>query len=582
MATAVGVLVFLAGALGAGGGWGTWWNPRSEGYVRVAVGVALTLALWTVGAWWLGFVRQLHAVSIWCGLVVLGGLLAGVLTSMRQDASKGGACENGSGRSRKVAAAVWLALALGGVVRAALVGSWTLPPGWDPSFHLLLASRVAETGGLLTSWQPYEPIRLNYPLAAHALLAGLQVGGLERAFSVFLGGGSTLLILLVAALARRAGAPDVAVVAAAILMSLGVWMGGLGYLGWGGLPNLLAVVQLCGLLVCVLTPELRWRGGFVVALLTAGIVLTHHHVMVSGGLAVLAALVATRRWDVLPWTAVGMTIASGGWVPLVLRAGDAGQTTIYSYVEELLTPPRLAEELGWPLAGSLLLTPLLLVGVGRRNGPARGLIAPLAALLVAWMAFDHGCRLLAWARGWEAFTVFTPSRFLTNAVPLLAVLGGCGIAELVRRRGVRAGWMVCGLTGLSVVTMLPRYRELWRIDPVPGPWLDAARWVSRHAPPDILVLNGMTVHPDARAWLSYLTRRPTTYTPIPTSEPVHQLPDADGKVATAREVWDLREAKWVRPDVHEVLYVSLGEENQRVAVSRIRTSQPSAPSISQP
>jgi hypothetical protein len=217
-----------------------------------------------------------------------------------------------------------------------------------------------------------------------------------------------------------------------------------------------------------------------------------------------------------------------------------------------------------------LLCGLLLVERRWRPGLSRGYWVPLGVLLGLWVALDYGCRLLAWLMGAEAFTVFTPSRFLTNAVPLLAVLAGWGVVRLMEGWGSRKRWVVGTVGGVVVMAaMLPRYAELWGSHPVPAEWIEAGRWVSANAPAEVLVLNGPTVHPGAREWLSYLTRRATTFTPIPTSELLARIPSREEKLAAAGEIWDLRERRWVNPGVHEVLYVA-GEGLDAVAVCRVR------------
>jgi len=75
----------------------------------------------------------------------------------------------------------------------------------------------------------------------------------------------------------------------------------------------------------------------------------------------------------------------------------------------------------------------------------------------------------------------------------------------------------------------------------------------------------MTVEPSVRQWMGFLTRRRTTYTPVPTSEPIARLPTAEEKVAGATWVVDLRVRKWVNPEVQREVFAA-GE----VVVSRIK------------
>lgn len=573
MSVAAQAMLLGAGVGLAGVGVGRWVSNACDGWVRWAVGMGVVLGVLVVGGWWLAWSGVAGCVGLWAGAVLGVGSVLGLMEVGRR--------WQGGGEERGDAWVLLGVVVLAGVLRGGLVATWTLPPGWDPSFHLLLASRVVGTGGLIATWEPYEPIALNYPLGVHVLVAAW--GTPSETFMALLAVLGSVLVVQTAAVSRVLGLPGPAVVLSGVVMGWGAWMGSLGYLGWGGLPNLMGVCLMMGVLLGVMTAgRLGVMPGVGMAVMVGGMVLAHHHVMVSGGVAMLAAVVAGRRLEMLPWGATGLVMSAGGWGRLVGRAGQVGETAIHTYAEELLTPGRLAEELGWAMAVGLVLSVLLGRSEGH-GGLRRGVyLAPLVVLVGLWVVLDYGCRVLAWGIGVETFTVLTPSRFLTNAVPLLAVLVGAGWAMVVGRWGV-GGVVLAGV--ICAGAMAERYRYLWRVDPVPGAWRAAAAWVAAKAPGDVLVLNGPTVHPGAQAWLSFLTQRPTTYTPIPTSEPLGRLPSVETKLAAAGEVWDLRELRWVNPVVHEVLHVTADEGGGgAVAVSRVRAaaSQLSDPSMSQP
>lgn len=160
----------------------------------------------------------------------------------------------------------------------------------------------------------------------------------------------------------------------------------------------------------------------------------------------------------------------------------------------------------------------------------------MLTLIVIWALFDIGCRGIAWLLGGEAFTLFTPSRFITDAVPLMAVFSGIFLAHLCRHR---LAWILCVILLLSIPTFL-RCRELAQDVGFDRRYIQAAAWIRENAPRDVLVNNGQT-HPTAlRWWLTYLTRRPTTYTHMPTSEPYALMPERK----TGQYLLEIRPAKW--------------------------------------
>ena len=63
-----------------------------------------------------------------------------------------------------------LLLLLIALVEIASVRRQVVPPGFDPSFHLLLAKKIALTNHIIRDWQPFENATLNYPLGSHYLI----------------------------------------------------------------------------------------------------------------------------------------------------------------------------------------------------------------------------------------------------------------------------------------------------------------------------------------------------------------------------------------------------------------------------
>jgi len=258
---------------------------------------------------------------------------------------------------------------------------------------------------------------------------------------------------------------------------------------------------------------------------------------------------------------------------MLMKVGTVGETMALTYTEELFTPGRLFVELGWGMGAAMVVWGWRAArgegGGWAINGDSRtGVVWAMGALIGLWVVCDFGCRGLAWLMGWETFTVLTPSRFLTDAVPLMALPGGAAVIWLLSGWGTRR-WMgvVVGvaLAAVAGVDAWSRLGPLRGHDPVPGDWRRATQWVRENTPKGTVVINGMTVEPSVRQWMGFLTRRRTTYTPVPTSEPIARLPTAEEKVAGATWVVDLRVRKWVNPEVQREVFAA-GE----VVASRIK------------
>ena len=84
-----------------------------------------------------------------------------------------------------------------------------LPPGWDPSFHLLLAGKIQQTDAVISDWRPFADISLNYPIGSHvalvalANLSGLPLHAVFRLFIPALGVLTTAQVYLFATRATK-------------------------------------------------------------------------------------------------------------------------------------------------------------------------------------------------------------------------------------------------------------------------------------------------------------------------------------------------------------------------------------------
>src|SRR5208283_28627 len=115
-----------------------------------------------------------------------------------------------------------------------------VPLGWDPSFHLLLAKKIALSDHLIRDWLPFEDAALNYPIGSHlliALFARFSGVPLPRVFQYLMVTFSGVSALAVYALAAEYFGAELVGLYAAIAYSLWAFTGSTDYFRWGGLPN---------------------------------------------------------------------------------------------------------------------------------------------------------------------------------------------------------------------------------------------------------------------------------------------------------------------------------------------------------
>ncbi len=420
---------------------------------------------------------------------------------------------------------------LGAVLVAVFVSRWlpttrhTFPPGWDPSFHLLLARKVQLAHALVTDWRPFEDIALNYPLGSHVLLAALSdATGLELhvVFKLLFPTLGALTTAQVFVLARRAtGVVQVGLYAA---MAYGAWTlyGSIDYYRWGGLPSLLGMSLALEALTVLVGGWSTPRAWLHFAVSFAGAVVVHHHVMLTMGLVFLAcAAVLWRRdrprsrWLLLALVATGV-LAAPQLVPYALRVLSLGDTRVLSYDEEVFTPWRIVLLLG-PLLVAFAGAGLLVARSARRPDPV--VLVTLLTLVGLYALFGHAWRYgTRWLTGSE-HVAFTPSRFVTDLAYVLPVYAGLGLHAALQRVWPRFGASLTptahGAVVVAGLALGAVHLDAWEAlsrPTVPAPMHAAYAWIAEHTPPETLVLNN-------EPWTAYATWRRAARTPIPVSEP---------------------------------------------------------------
>ena len=394
------------------------------------------------------------------------------------------------------------------------------PHGWDPYFHLVLADKIAQARTLIGDWTPYETIPLSYPLGSHlivALASGLLAIPLHEVFSVALAFFTAVCAALTYAVVSRATTRrDLGLYAAAAYAFIAV-NGSLDYARWGGLPSLIGECLFLGLLSFLLQEELApWWSRGALAALFVGLSLTNQHTALVASLT-LGWMLAffflkgdrARGLRIFQGLAAAALLGAPYFWHTLHHAPPMRDTSLLIETAKLATPRTLFFDLGPAFSIAIFLGGVLYLS---RKGGAK--VSPvlsqaLAGLLVVFAAAEYGSRLVSIYFFGKDLAPFTPSRFLTDAVPLLSLFAALFFSEL--RGFLRVGrGLVMALILACFAFNLEAYRAIFR-PAVPEDRLAAFAWLREHAAPDALVM-------DPSFAASYLTRRPSSDMPIPTSE----------------------------------------------------------------
>lgn len=417
---------------------------------------------------------------------------------------------------------LWLALLLAvvAVSRFAPVFMRDFPPGWDPSFHLILARKLLLADHMVFDWSPFETVPLNYPLGSHLLvgvLARLTRLPLPRVFQLLIPALGVISTAQVYGLAQRVfRRPAISLYSA---LAYGGWAfaGSAGYYAWGGLPNQLGMMFLIALLAIFVEQRWDWRSSALAAVFLAAVFVSHHHVLLIAGavtLSVIAYWLATaglgankKIRGLARAAAVAVALASPYLAPHIMRAATVRDTGVLRFTEPYSLWLMLAHMgillVGCGIAGLIL---------SRRDQPQRAgvLLTVVALLLVLYAACGPLYRTYSLHRWGQEYVAFTPSRFLTDLIPLLSIFAGYALYRVAELFRLRPGAMVAGGL-LLALTNVPFWMELFARDPAPGRY-QAYAWIEQHTPADTILLSN-------DEWAPYAAWRRTPATPLPVSEP---------------------------------------------------------------
>jgi hypothetical protein len=473
--------------------------------LAIAVYLAFVVAYWRLSLFWM----------VWAALAV--GVVA---LAVRQHLRN-----RGSVQRLGVSRLVLVILGLVAVSRfvPTVIHEW--PPGWDPSFHLILAKKIALADRMIYDWTPFENVPLNYPLGSHflvVLMSRLSGLPLHRVFQMLIPLIGVLTTAEVYLLCLRFRLDEE--VAAFSALAYGFWAayGSIDYYRTGGLPNALAMTFLVAIIALLAAPGRSWKHIALMALFFAAICMAHHHVMVTSGIVLGVLFVyfffsKQKREAVAVLTGVGGGVLLAGFylLPYFLKASSLGSTDVFRFNEGHFTAKFLLRELG-PIFVLFSAVGLVLGWRARRESQGlRWLFVICGTLLTLYVVSGPIYRQLSLRSTGQDYVAFTPSRFLMDMACFMSVFAGLAACRLRRRAGLSLA--IATVVGILLgVSTYRTWQQLHEGGAPVGSW-GAYHWIDDNTPPDTIVL-------DTNSWASFASWRRTLSSPLPISEPRHLDP----------------------------------------------------------
>ncbi|MDP6776246.1 MAG: hypothetical protein QGI83_05735, partial [Candidatus Latescibacteria bacterium] len=530
---------------------------------RIILGIVGGLAATVTLGYLLAMAGMLHGFHYPYGLAVLAAVASAVGHLRRSRASQG----NDSGdkarcpRPSSNGADAWFVVSILAIAIAYAIPtlSTDAPIGWDPSFHAILAKKILDTGALATDWRPFEEIGVNYPLGMHIFIAlasawsGQQVHQTFQSLHMVIQIPAAVLIYLLSLRVfadRKAAA--LAMLAYALLCNFGSFIS---YYQWGGLPTEIAFLLFLGLIWSCLSTE-GWKHRSYEVLLFGSLILVHHlsALIVAAVLAFYVVMKGVdRSLDDLSkrilWL-FGLTFLAYAFfiIPYALRSSQLAGTHTLRFTDEPLIP-------FWDVVRSLGVAATVLGVLGlvlslRRAAETSGtfLLCWFTSLVLAFCLLGYVYRFVANIFFGEDFTAFTPSRFYTVLSYPLAIYAGYALAVIATRiQGLFHRWMnprlaegiaLAVLTAAILAAAVPHIHALSgrRAFAPSAPQL--ASHIKAKTPKNAFVIYRQPIGP--RAWVPYLTWRPTIYTPIPASEDRKAIAEKTEFFSTAHDLDQIR------------------------------------------
>jgi hypothetical protein len=503
-------LLVVSMLLGFGAPWTIWLYRRaaepSLEYLldRICFGYALSFVLLFALSW----------LRLWVFLPVWAlGTTAVAFDAWRRPRST---AEARLGRDEKVllaAAALYLGLRCLPFLRR------ELPLGWDAYFHMTIAESIVERGHAISDWLPFEDIPLNYPIGAHLLLAlGKFLSHLRphHFFELMVVWFTLLTGLQIFVLSARASGSRTLACYAALAYLFLADMGSLQYATWSGLPNLIGVYLLLGALTSLMAeaPDLRRATPELVAYFLAAC-FVHHHVMVTAALTL--GFVGVALWlsgDRARAKRVALGLVGAGllgapfFVMYLRRTSLLAQTGLAAHLEEMPNAWDLIRDVGLGFAPAAVAGICLAFRGKLRN--ARVPTFALVVLLGLYLGGGFGVRTFSLVLFDKEMAPFTPSRFLTDAVALLALFAGLFFFRLQGEAGSVRLSIAASIVAAFLFFNRASYADTFR-EELPRDRLEVYAWIREHAAPNAALL-------DRDLHATYFTRRMSSSFPLPTSE----------------------------------------------------------------
>jgi hypothetical protein len=379
---------------------------------------------------------------------------------------------------------------------------------------------------------PFESLQLNYPLGSHllmALMAKLLHVEPHVVFNIFLPVIGVMTTAVVFTLAHIACDNRRLALFAASAYGLWAGLGSIGYYLWGGLPNALGMLFLLAIIQLLIEPPFRGKRP-ILCLLCSALILTHHHVMITAIVIFAVMLITALLWKERTLLAqlLGMALGAGiltsfYTIPYLLKVSGLAMTSALNFTEDearLLTYPGGIGYLFFACA-VLGIAWYAIRRITRHASTTAAIhrLIPLTCLtlLGLYILCAHAYPILAQRRFGHPYVAFTPSRFITDMVPFLAIYCGFFLAGIVARFQWPLPVVMVVLLAASA-TQLPLWRQLRDASSLPEGYQRAGTWIRQNTPPDTVVF---TMQP----WAPYLTWRRTLMPPIPASEPGYKIAD---------------------------------------------------------
>jgi hypothetical protein len=485
--------------------------PADSAQQRVAWGSVLGIAAAVYLAYVCSFADLSWFFAAWAVPLVLG---AGSFTWWHRQKRFSNPSDFAAGSLTRPNRVLVLLLSLIFALQTIAVMRHSVPDGWDPSFHLLLAKKIWLSGRIIRDWQPFENAALNYPLGSHLLVvlfarfSGLPLTLVFQLLMVTLAALTTLAIYT---LASQYFASEMVGLYAAIAYSLWAWFASTDYLRWGGLPNQLGMLMGLAILSLVVRGGDRKKSTVLIALLFASVCLTHHHVMITMGFILAVQMLvflatgdaAGRHRTIFFALILAAAAASFFLVPYALKAASMSETDVF----------RVNDHQDYASMG-IVLIPFALAGAAldyfRKQSNYHVFHSVSATLLLLFVLFGPVSYLYQLLRTGQGFVAFTPSRFVTDLVYFFSIFAGYALYRWQEYRGWSARNTIAVAVMLAFANF-PQWQSLLIPDPDRGRFA-AYGWIANHTSANSILLT-------ADPWASYAAWRRTLLTPMPVSEP---------------------------------------------------------------